>query len=162
MYLFVSPGDRPRKLYAERALNLPLGAELITGNMWYCCQIFILLSFPPLLYLLFLYLQQAFSLFTVLPQFLPVSYHSLNLIFFDLIRLIPHINLLTFVCVFSDLLSTSSNSECQDGMVGGHTDCPFQRRIIPAHRLRPRRTHPEIFQVSTFTFYFGLAYQLHP
>ncbi|TMS04340.1 Pecanex-like protein 2, partial [Larimichthys crocea] len=34
----------------------------------------------------------------------------------------------------------------QDGMVGGHTDCPFQRRIIPAHRLRPRRTHPEIFQ----------------
>ncbi|XP_026209574.1 pecanex-like protein 1 [Anabas testudineus] len=71
--------DRPRKLYAERALNLPLGAELITGNM-------------------------------------------------------------------CDLLSTSSNSECQDGMVGGHTDCPFQRRIIPAHRLRPRRTHPEIFQ----------------
>lgn len=46
----------------------------------------------------------------------------------------------------SDLLSTSSNSECQDGL-GGHTDCPFQRRIIPAHRLRPRRTHPEIFQV---------------
>ncbi|XP_034753486.1 pecanex-like protein 2 isoform X1 [Etheostoma cragini] len=71
--------DRPRKLYAERALNLPLGAELITGNM-------------------------------------------------------------------CDLLSTSSNSECQDGMVGSHTDCPFQRRIIPAHRLRPRRTHPEIFQ----------------
>uniref|UniRef100_A0A3Q4HMA6 Pecanex-like protein n=1 Tax=Neolamprologus brichardi TaxID=32507 RepID=A0A3Q4HMA6_NEOBR len=71
-------GDRPRKLYAERALNLPLGAELITGNM--------------------------------------------------------------------DLLSTSSNSECQDGLVGGHSDCPFQRRIIPAHRLRPRRTHPEIFQ----------------
>ncbi|KAG7511799.1 pecanex 2 [Solea senegalensis] len=70
--------DRPRKLYAERALNLPLGAELITGNM-------------------------------------------------------------------CDLLSTSSNSECQDGLVG-HTDCPFQRRIIPAHRLRPRRTHPEIFQ----------------
>ncbi|XP_035518857.1 pecanex-like protein 1 [Morone saxatilis] len=71
--------DRPRKLYAERALNLPLGAELITGNM-------------------------------------------------------------------CDLLSTSSNSECQDGLAGGHTDCPFQRRIIPAHRLRPRRTHPEIFQ----------------
>lgn len=71
--------DRPRKLYAERALNLPLGAELITGNM-------------------------------------------------------------------CDLLSTSSNSECQDGLVGGHSDCPFQRRIIPAHRLRPRRTHPEIFQ----------------
>ncbi|XP_027133563.1 pecanex-like protein 1 isoform X2 [Larimichthys crocea] len=71
--------DRPRKLYAERALNLPLGAELITGNM-------------------------------------------------------------------CDLLSTSSNSEGQDGMVGGHADCPFQRRIIPAHRLRPRRTHPEIFQ----------------
>ncbi|KAJ7984911.1 hypothetical protein DPEC_G00359670 [Dallia pectoralis] len=71
--------DRPRKLYAERALNLPLGAELITGN----------------------------------------------------------------VC---DLMSTSSNSECQDGLVGGHIDCPFQRRIIPAHRLRPRRTHPEIFQ----------------
>ncbi|XP_034408082.1 pecanex-like protein 2 isoform X2 [Cyclopterus lumpus] len=71
--------DRPRKLYAERALNLPLGAELITGNM-------------------------------------------------------------------CDLLSTSSNSECQDGVVGGHADCPFQRRIIPAHRLRPRRTHPEIFQ----------------
>lgn len=70
--------DRPRKLYAERALNLPLGAELITGNM-------------------------------------------------------------------CDLLSTSSNSECQDGLVG-HSDCPFQRRIIPAHRLRPRRTHPEIFQ----------------
>ncbi|KAM3605663.1 uncharacterized protein V6R79_002631 [Siganus canaliculatus] len=71
--------DRPRKLYAERALNLPLGAELITGNM-------------------------------------------------------------------CDLLSTSSNSECQDGLAGGHGDCPFQRRIIPAHRLRPRRTHPEIFQ----------------
>ncbi|XP_026165330.1 pecanex-like protein 1 isoform X2 [Mastacembelus armatus] len=71
--------DRPRKLYAERALNLPLGAELITGNM-------------------------------------------------------------------CDLLSTSSNSECQDGLAGSHTDCPFQRRIIPAHRLRPRRTHPEIFQ----------------
>ncbi|XP_035029514.2 pecanex-like protein 1 isoform X2 [Hippoglossus stenolepis] len=71
--------DRPRKLYAERALNLPLGAELITGNM-------------------------------------------------------------------CDLLSTSSNSECQDGLAGAHTDCPFQRRIIPAHRLRPRRTHPEIFQ----------------
>ncbi|KAM9365793.1 pecanex-like protein 2 isoform 1-T1 [Pholidichthys leucotaenia] len=71
--------DRPRKLYAERALNLPLGAELITGNM-------------------------------------------------------------------CDLLSTSSNSECQDGLVGGHGDCPFQRRIIPSHRLRPRRTHPEIFQ----------------
>ncbi|XP_067372169.1 pecanex-like protein 2 isoform X2 [Channa argus] len=71
--------DRPRKLYAERALNLPLGAELITGNM-------------------------------------------------------------------CDLLSTSSNSECQDGAAGGHADYPFQRRIIPAHRLRPRRTHPEIFQ----------------
>uniref|UniRef100_A0A1A7WWY0 Pecanex-like protein n=2 Tax=Iconisemion striatum TaxID=60296 RepID=A0A1A7WWY0_9TELE len=71
--------DRPRKLYAERALNLPLGAELITGNM-------------------------------------------------------------------CDLLSTSSNSEGHDGIAGGHTDCPFQRRIIPAHRLRPRRTHPEIFQ----------------
>ncbi|CAL8298952.1 unnamed protein product [Merluccius merluccius] len=71
--------DRPRKLYAERALNLPLGAELITGNM-------------------------------------------------------------------CDLLSTSSNSECQDGLAGGHTEGPFQRRIIPAHRLRPRRTHPEIFQ----------------
>ncbi|MED6275425.1 hypothetical protein CHARACLAT_026449 [Characodon lateralis] len=70
--------DRPRKLYAERALNLPLGAELITGNM-------------------------------------------------------------------GDLLSTSSNSECQDAAAGGHADCPFQRRIIPAHRLRPRRTHPEIF-----------------
>lgn len=42
-YLLVSPGDRPRKLYAERALNLPLGAELITGNMWYCCQTFVLL-----------------------------------------------------------------------------------------------------------------------
>lgn len=28
-------GDRPRKLYNERALNLPLGAELITGNIWY-------------------------------------------------------------------------------------------------------------------------------
>ncbi|XP_066534580.1 pecanex-like protein 2 isoform X2 [Hoplias malabaricus] len=71
--------ERPRKLYNERALNLPLGAELITGN----------------------------------------------------------------IC---DLLSTSSNSECQDGLVGGHSDCPFQRRILPAHRLRPRRTHPEIFQ----------------
>ncbi|XP_077352349.1 pecanex-like protein 2 [Festucalex cinctus] len=71
--------ERPRKLYAERALNLPLGAELITGNM-------------------------------------------------------------------CDLLSTSSNSECQDSMAGGHADCPFQRRIIPSHRLRPRRTHPEIFQ----------------
>ncbi|XP_061601695.1 pecanex-like protein 1 [Cololabis saira] len=71
--------DRPRKLYAERALNLPLGAELITGNM-------------------------------------------------------------------CDLLSTSSNSEGHDGGAGGPADCPFQRRIIPAHRLRPRRTHPEIFQ----------------
>nr|XP_057914111.1 pecanex-like protein 1 isoform X2 [Doryrhamphus excisus] len=71
--------ERPRKLYAERALNLPLGAELITGNM-------------------------------------------------------------------CDLLSTSSNSECQESMAGGHADCPFQRRIIPSHRLRPRRTHPEIFQ----------------
>ncbi|XP_044070859.1 pecanex-like protein 1 isoform X2 [Siniperca chuatsi] len=71
--------ERPRKLYAERALNLPLGAELIAGNM-------------------------------------------------------------------CDLLSTSSNSECQDGLAGSHADCPFQRRIIPAHRLRPRRTHPEIFQ----------------
>lgn len=40
LYVFVRPGDRPRKLYAERALNLPLGAELITGNMWYCCQTF--------------------------------------------------------------------------------------------------------------------------
>uniref|UniRef100_A0A8C7DSN4 Pecanex-like protein n=1 Tax=Oncorhynchus kisutch TaxID=8019 RepID=A0A8C7DSN4_ONCKI len=49
----------------------------------------------------------------------------------------------------ADLLSTSSNSECQDGLAGGHTDCPFQRRIIPSHRLRPRRTHPEIFQVAT-------------
>lgn len=28
-------GDRPRKLYNERSLNLPLGAELITGNIWY-------------------------------------------------------------------------------------------------------------------------------
>ncbi|XP_063047349.1 pecanex-like protein 2 [Engraulis encrasicolus] len=71
--------DRPRKLYNERALNLPLGAELITGNM-------------------------------------------------------------------CDLLSTSSNSECQDGLAGGHADCPFQRRIVAGHRLRPRRTHPEIFQ----------------
>lgn len=56
--LFVSPGDRPRKLYAERALNLPLGAELITGNMWYCCHTFISLSFPPPLLHLLLYLQQ--------------------------------------------------------------------------------------------------------
>uniref|UniRef100_A0A3Q4AZ95 Pecanex-like protein n=1 Tax=Mola mola TaxID=94237 RepID=A0A3Q4AZ95_MOLML len=77
-YTFHTVHDRPRKLYAERALNLPLGAELITGNM--------------------------------------------------------------------DLLSTSSNSECQDALGGGQADCPFQRRIIPAHRLRPRRTHPEIFQ----------------
>jgi len=36
--LFVSSGERPRKLYAERALNLPLGAELITGNMWYAVK----------------------------------------------------------------------------------------------------------------------------
>ncbi|XP_048060750.1 pecanex-like protein 2 isoform X2 [Megalobrama amblycephala] len=71
--------ERPRKLYNERALNLPLGAELITGN----------------------------------------------------------------IC---DLLSTSSNSECQDGLVGGPSECPFQRRILPTRRLRPRRTHPEIFQ----------------
>uniref|UniRef100_A0A8C7SVG2 Pecanex-like protein n=1 Tax=Oncorhynchus mykiss TaxID=8022 RepID=A0A8C7SVG2_ONCMY len=49
----------------------------------------------------------------------------------------------------SDLLSTSSNSEYQDDLAGPHTDFPFQRRIIPAHRLRPRRTHPEIFQVTT-------------
>ncbi|CAB1313252.1 unnamed protein product [Coregonus sp. 'balchen'] len=41
--------------------------------------------------------------------------------------------------ILGDLLSTSS--ECQDGLAGPHTDCPFQRR-----RLRPRRTHPEIFQ----------------
>lgn len=55
----------------------------------------------------------------------------------------------TCVCVFvfSDLLSTSSNSEGQDAAAGAHADCPFQRRIVPAHRLRPRRTHPEIFQV---------------
>ncbi|XP_038846859.1 pecanex-like protein 2 [Salvelinus namaycush] len=46
----------------------------------------------------------------------------------------------------SDLLSTSSNSEYQDELAGPHTDCPFQRRIIPAHRLRPRRTYSEIFQ----------------
>lgn len=39
--VLVSPGDRPRKLYAERALNLPLGAELITGNMWYARRIFL-------------------------------------------------------------------------------------------------------------------------
>ncbi|XP_051503536.1 pecanex-like protein 2 isoform X4 [Myxocyprinus asiaticus] len=71
--------ERPRKLYNERALNLPLGAELITGN----------------------------------------------------------------IC---DLLSTSSNSECQDGLVGGPSECPFQRRILPTRRLQPRRTHPEIFQ----------------
>ncbi|XP_061693169.1 pecanex-like protein 1 [Syngnathoides biaculeatus] len=71
--------ERPRKLYAERALNLPLGAELITGNM-------------------------------------------------------------------CDLLSTSSNSECHESMAAGQADCPFERRIIPSHRLRPRRTHPEIFQ----------------
>lgn len=38
--LRVSSGDRPRKLYAERALNLPLGAELITGNMWYMLKSF--------------------------------------------------------------------------------------------------------------------------
>lgn len=51
--------------------------------------------------------------------------------------------------VLSDLLSTSSNSEGQDAAAAAaHADCPFQRRIIPAHRLRPRRTHPEIFQVS--------------
>lgn len=50
--------------------------------------------------------------------------------------------------VLSDLLSTSSNSEGQDAAAGAHADCPFQRRIIPAHRLRPRRTHPEIFLVS--------------
>lgn len=57
------------------------------------------------------------------------------------------------ICLFfSDLLSTSSNSECQDGAAGAHTDCPFQRRIIPAHRLRPRRTHPEIFPVFIFFF----------
>ncbi|CAG10054.1 unnamed protein product [Tetraodon nigroviridis] len=51
-------------------------------------------------------------------------------------------------CVFvlSDLLSTSSNSEGQDAAAAARTDCPFQRRIVPAHRLRPRRTHPEIFQ----------------
>lgn len=40
MCLCVSSGDRPRKLYAERALNLPLGAELITGNMWYMLKPF--------------------------------------------------------------------------------------------------------------------------
>lgn len=49
--------------------------------------------------------------------------------------------------VLSDLLSTSSNSEGQDAAAGARADCPFQRRIVPAHRLRPRRTHPEIFQV---------------
>lgn len=36
MYLWcLFTGERPRKLYNERALNLPLGAELITGNIWY-------------------------------------------------------------------------------------------------------------------------------
>nr|XP_015218005.1 PREDICTED: pecanex-like protein 2 isoform X2 [Lepisosteus oculatus] len=71
--------ERPCKLYAERALNLPLGAELITGN----------------------------------------------------------------IC---ELLSTSSNSECLDGPAAGLPECPFQRRVVPVQRLRPRRTRPEIFQ----------------
>ncbi len=72
----VSPGERPRKLYAERALNLPLGAELITGNMWYCCRIFIFLllfisSFPTcfhLLLCLFLLLLSPYCLFHLLPN----------------------------------------------------------------------------------------------
>ncbi|CAF87350.1 unnamed protein product, partial [Tetraodon nigroviridis] len=57
-------------------------------------------------------------------------------------------------CVFvlSDLLSTSSNSEGQDAAAAARIDCPFQRRIVPAHRLRPRRTHPEIFQVRVSAF----------
>ncbi|MBN3309285.1 PCX2 protein, partial [Amia calva] len=76
--------ERPRKLYAERALNLPLGAELITGNM-------------------------------------------------------------------CDLLSTSSNSECQERpVVGrpvvGRVECPLQHCIIPGQRLRPPGGHTEIFQ----------------
>ena len=41
--LLALPGERPRKLYAERALNLPLGAELITGNMWYPRRAFLCL-----------------------------------------------------------------------------------------------------------------------
>lgn len=110
--LLVSPGERPRKLYAERALNLPLGAELITGNMWYPRRTF--LSSP-----------------------------CAKLSFFSA----PFSMITACVSVFSDLLSTSSNSEGQDAAGGAHADCPFQRRIIPAHRLRPRRTHPEIFQV---------------
>ncbi|RXN00885.1 Pecanex-like protein 2 [Acipenser ruthenus] len=76
-------GERPRKIYAERALHLPLGAEqLISSNI-------------------------------------------------------------------SELLSTSSNSastDCQDAPAV--TECPFQRRIVPVQRLRPRprRTHPEMYQ----------------
>ncbi|KAK1170562.1 pecanex-like protein 2 isoform X1 [Acipenser oxyrinchus oxyrinchus] len=75
--------ERPRKIYAERALHLPLGAEqLISSNI-------------------------------------------------------------------SELLSTSSNSastDCQDAPAV--TECPFQRRIVPVQRLRPRprRTHPEMYQ----------------
>ncbi|XP_039594386.1 pecanex-like protein 2 isoform X2 [Polypterus senegalus] len=48
-----------------------------------------------------------------------------------------------------ELLSTSSNSASagyQDGPTLGITECPFQRRIIPVRRLRPRRTRPEIYQ----------------
>lgn len=175
--LFVLPGDRPRKLYAERALNLPLGAELITGNMWYCCYIFIPCSSHAPLHHLFIKLSllTIFSCFFLL--FFPL--HVVLNCFQELILkssylcvyLLNH-NFWLYnqaystysqpplcLCVISDLLSTSSNSECQDGLVGGHSDCPFQRRIIPAHRLRPRRTHPEIFQVSIafIHFYFLLC-----
>lgn len=151
--LFVSPGDRPRKLYAERALNLPLGAELITGNMWYLYQIFISPSNTCPVHLHFPALSTCMFSSTA-SSWLPFSTAAACVI--------PHINIsLFYVCVcvffFSDLLSTSSNSEGQDGMVGGHADCPFQRRIIPAHRLRPRRTHPEIFQVFIYFHLFFLV-----
>ncbi|MGH0140331.1 UNVERIFIED_CONTAM: hypothetical protein FKN15_004076 [Acipenser sinensis] len=48
-----------------------------------------------------------------------------------------------------ELLSTSSNSastDCQDAPAV--TECPFQRRIVPVQRLRPRprRTLPEMYQ----------------
>lgn len=80
--MFVSPGDRPRKLYAERALNLPLGAELITGNMWYYCQIFLF-----------------FPLFT----FSSFAFNKLSFPFLFLYLLLPFPALST--CMFSSTLS---------------------------------------------------------
>lgn len=86
----MSSGDRPRKLYAERALNLPLGAELITGNMWYWCQIFVALTH---------------STFLRLPQQVSQAWFPLVLIFlqsaYSMMSAPPIITVcLLYVCVF--------------------------------------------------------------